>query len=171
MARISPAHVAETGSHFTLTLGLCAGLVYHARALPQLDPRSPAKDARSTGRLSASAPSHHSLFSAAFITNTAESDFRYTQVKPGRAEWRTAKRTGPELWKRNSVLRVFWTRPPTEAALQGSGLWRTVVHHHSPLARKRRLRPCARKLKQGALLFFDFGLAGHRSASSAYSRN
>src|SRR5262249_3725823 len=33
----------------------------------------------STGRLSASASSHHSLSSAAFITNIAESDFRYTQ--------------------------------------------------------------------------------------------
>jgi hypothetical protein len=34
----------------------------------------------STGRLSASASSHHSLSSAAFITNIAESDFRYTQA-------------------------------------------------------------------------------------------
>jgi hypothetical protein len=34
----------------------------------------------STGRLSASASSHHSLSSAAFITNIAESDFRYTQL-------------------------------------------------------------------------------------------
>jgi hypothetical protein len=33
----------------------------------------------STGRLSASASSHHSLSSAAFIINIAESDFRYTQ--------------------------------------------------------------------------------------------
>src|SRR5262245_44440022 len=32
----------------------------------------------SIGRLSASASSHHSLSSAAFIINTAESDFRYT---------------------------------------------------------------------------------------------
>ena len=39
----------------------------------------------SIGRLSASASSHHSLSSAAFITNIAESDFRYTQVeKAGR---------------------------------------------------------------------------------------
>ena len=37
---------------------------------------------RSIGRLSASALSHHSLSSAAFITNIAESDFRYTQVPP-----------------------------------------------------------------------------------------
>jgi hypothetical protein len=34
----------------------------------------------SIGRLSASASSHHSLSSAAFIINTAESDFRYTQA-------------------------------------------------------------------------------------------
>src|SRR5262249_53397651 len=34
----------------------------------------------STGRLSASASSHHSLSSAAFITNIAESDFRHAQV-------------------------------------------------------------------------------------------
>src|SRR6476619_1001274 len=36
----------------------------------------------STGRLSASASSNHSLSSAAFITNIAESDFRHTQVEP-----------------------------------------------------------------------------------------
>src|SRR5262249_1916520 len=35
----------------------------------------------SIGRSSASASSHHSLSSAAFIINTAESDFRYTHVK------------------------------------------------------------------------------------------
>ena len=34
----------------------------------------------STGRLSASATSYHSLSSAAFITNIAESDFRHAQV-------------------------------------------------------------------------------------------
>jgi hypothetical protein len=34
----------------------------------------------SIGRLSASASSHHSLSSAAFITNIAESDFRHAQV-------------------------------------------------------------------------------------------
>src|SRR5262249_49495502 len=35
----------------------------------------------STGRLSASATSHHSLSSAAFITNIAESDFRHAQAE------------------------------------------------------------------------------------------
>ena len=35
---------------------------------------------RSIGRLSASALSHHGLSSAVFITNIAESDFRYTQL-------------------------------------------------------------------------------------------
>src|SRR5262249_20363146 len=34
----------------------------------------------STGRLSASASSHHSLSSGAFITNIAESDFRHAQA-------------------------------------------------------------------------------------------
>jgi hypothetical protein len=34
----------------------------------------------SIGRLSMSASSHHSLSLAAFITNIAESNFRYTQV-------------------------------------------------------------------------------------------
>src|SRR5262245_28748833 len=42
----------------------------------------------SIGRLSASASSHHSLSSAAFIINTAESDFRYTQGVP---PWPTQK--------------------------------------------------------------------------------
>src|SRR5215813_7319937 len=37
----------------------------------------------STGRLSASASSHHSLSSAAFITNIAESDFRHAQDAGG----------------------------------------------------------------------------------------
>src|SRR5207245_8495177 len=35
---------------------------------------------RSIAPFSASAPSHHSLSSADFITNIAESNFRYTQV-------------------------------------------------------------------------------------------
>src|SRR4029453_4555098 len=35
---------------------------------------------RSLARLSASASSHHDLSLAVFITNIAESDFRYTQV-------------------------------------------------------------------------------------------
>jgi len=37
----------------------------------------------STGRLSASASSHHSLSSVVFITNIAESDFRHAQGKTG----------------------------------------------------------------------------------------
>src|SRR5438445_10385888 len=37
----------------------------------------------STGRLSASVSSHHSLSSAAFITNIAESDFRHAHASPG----------------------------------------------------------------------------------------
>src|SRR5438034_8799499 len=37
----------------------------------------------STGRLSASVSSHHSLSSAAFITNIAESDFRHAQDTRG----------------------------------------------------------------------------------------
>jgi hypothetical protein len=42
--------------------------------------RSLNKDARSIGRLSASALSHHCLSSAVFITNIAESDFWHTQL-------------------------------------------------------------------------------------------
>jgi transposase InsO family protein len=41
--------------------------------------RSLDKDARSSARLSASAPSRHTQFSAAFIANIAESSFRYRQ--------------------------------------------------------------------------------------------
>src|SRR5213080_4803039 len=40
----------------------------------------------STGRLSASASSHHSLSSAAFITNIAESDFRHAHGHLPRSE-------------------------------------------------------------------------------------
>jgi hypothetical protein len=51
-------------------------------------------------------------------------------------------------------------RPPTEAALQSPGFWRTVVDAENVLALQRSLRPCARKLDQGLSLFFGFGLAG-----------
>jgi hypothetical protein len=44
--------------------------------------RSLDKDTPFHRRLSASASSHHSLSSMAFITNIAESDFRYTQRAP-----------------------------------------------------------------------------------------
>jgi hypothetical protein len=40
----------------------------------------------SIGRLSASASSHHSLSSAAFITNIAESDFRHAQPSAGKRQ-------------------------------------------------------------------------------------
>ena len=43
---------------------------------------------RSLARLSASESSHRDLSSAVFITNIAESDFRYTQVV--KVEYRTA---------------------------------------------------------------------------------
>jgi hypothetical protein len=50
---------------------------------------------RSLARLSASASSHRDLSSAVFITNIAESDFRYThpnawQMKPSIALWMAA---------------------------------------------------------------------------------
>jgi hypothetical protein len=45
----------------------------------------------SIGRLSASASSHPSLSSAAFITNIAESDFRHAQA------WQERHRRHPEL--------------------------------------------------------------------------
>ena len=38
------------------------------------------RDNRSIARLSASVPSRHTQFSAAFTTNIAESNFRYTQA-------------------------------------------------------------------------------------------
>jgi hypothetical protein len=44
----------------------------------------------SIGRLSMSASSHHSLSLAAFITNIAESDFRYTQATIVVAKWENA---------------------------------------------------------------------------------
>jgi hypothetical protein len=43
---------------------------------------------RSIGRLSVLASSHHSLSSAAFIINIAESDFRYTQDAKFFESWR-----------------------------------------------------------------------------------
>src|SRR2546427_5449218 len=52
----------------------------------------------STGRLTASASSHHSLSSAAFITNIAESDFRHAQAAKGLAEaQRLCARAGERL--------------------------------------------------------------------------
>jgi hypothetical protein len=48
------------------------------------------------GRLSASASSHHSLFSAAFITNIAESDFRHAQENVG-SQFLSLRRDGPQM--------------------------------------------------------------------------
>src|SRR5437763_15594704 len=45
----------------------------------------------STGRLSASASSHHSLSSAAFITNISESDFRHAQHRSRSAKARLGR--------------------------------------------------------------------------------
>jgi hypothetical protein len=61
------------------------------------------------------------------------------------------------------------TRPPLRGAffeplLQRPVLWRTVVLHHSAPTLERRLRPCARKLEQGAFLFFGFGLASPKQS-------
>ena len=47
-------------------------------------------------------------------------------------------------------------RPATEAALRGSGFWRTAADDYNAVARERRFRPCARRLKQEPLLFLGF---------------
>jgi hypothetical protein len=52
------------------------------------------------------------------------------------------------------------TRPPTEAPLQSSVLWRTVVDAKNVLAVHRSLRPCARKVHQGLFFLFGLGFAG-----------
>src|SRR5213595_3613313 len=53
----------------------------------------------STGRLSASVSSHHSLSSAAFITNIAESDFRHAQARKVHG-WAAGRFYGDEAQKR-----------------------------------------------------------------------
>jgi hypothetical protein len=64
--------------------------------------RSPDKDAiHSIARLSASASSHPSLSSAAFITNIVESDFRHTQP----AAMRSARKPSMTPARR---FRRFW---------------------------------------------------------------
>ena len=47
-------------------------------------------------RLSTSTSSHHDLSLVAFITNTAESDFRYTQVRPLGTSWQRGVRPRPK---------------------------------------------------------------------------
>jgi len=61
-------------AHLRRILGAYAAYYNEARTHRSLD-----KDARSSARCSASVPSHHNPFSAAFIANIAESNFRYTQ--------------------------------------------------------------------------------------------
>ena len=66
-------------AHLRRILGRYAAYYNESRIHPRWT-RMP----HSTGRLSASASSHHSLSSAAFITNIAESDFRHAQGQIGR---------------------------------------------------------------------------------------
>jgi len=49
---------------------------------------------RSIAPFSASAPSHHNLSSVDFITNIAESNFRYTQSKSSKAEKKAPRQRG-----------------------------------------------------------------------------
>ena len=57
----------------------------------------------STGRLSASVSSHHSLSSAAFITNIAESDFRHAQS----SKLDTCPMNSSQVLSRTPVVPVF----------------------------------------------------------------
>src|SRR5437667_6305600 len=84
----------------------------------------------STGRLSASVSSHHSLSSAAFITNIAESDFRHAQVPTLRFErlfaflvvghgrrqllWFAVTRHPTAQWLAQQMAEAFpWNTAPT----------------------------------------------------------
>jgi hypothetical protein len=49
---------------------------------------------RSIAPFSASAPSHHNLSSVDFITNIAESNFRYTQSKSSKAKKKAPRQRG-----------------------------------------------------------------------------
>jgi hypothetical protein len=60
---------------------------------------------------------------------------------------------GLDLWS-NSGRR----RPATEAALRGSGFWRTAAKDPNAVARDRCFGPCAHKLEQELLLLFGLGL-------------
>src|SRR5262249_39751603 len=78
-------HVIVFGeAHLRRILGRYAAYYNESRIHRSLD------KAHSTGRLIASASSHHSLSSAAFITNIAESDFRHAQ-----ASWMSKRATLP----------------------------------------------------------------------------
>src|SRR5665213_4502997 len=97
---------------------------------------------RSIARLSASVPSRHTQFWAAFTTNIAESNFRYTQV----AFWlqrmltkaitldtfqfcesTVSPRVHPDRWRRGwacaseAAIRVRWLHFTTPSARHGLG--------------------------------------------------
>src|SRR5262245_38305028 len=61
----------------------------------------------SNGRLSASTSSHHSLSSAAFITNIAESDFRHAQVAARATPTLRQPRLGQALGDAREIARVL----------------------------------------------------------------
>jgi transposase InsO family protein len=68
-------HIIVFGeTHLRRIVGAYAAYYNESRTHRSLD-----KDARSIAPFSASAPSHHDPSSADFITNIAESDFRYRQ--------------------------------------------------------------------------------------------
>src|SRR5215471_19276141 len=74
----------------------------------------------SIGRLSASASSHHSLSSAAFIINIAESDFRHAQALS------TPDRAWQDLLQRFEAARDEWSAMEAvvhlELVLEAGGL-------------------------------------------------
>src|SRR5204863_7004207 len=84
--------------------------------LPTIMNRAPidpwTRTPRSIAPFSASAPSHHSLSSADFITNIAESDFWYTQVPAtafnGASESTEVTRDGAKLAFYNRRAEVWW---------------------------------------------------------------
>src|SRR5262249_2468312 len=83
----------------------------------------------SIGRSSASASSHPSLSLAAFITNTAESDFRYTQpAKPLRLQYRTRRAGDEGLVPQNGPpdRRIGQTSFPNPSAHAAPWLWLQV---------------------------------------------
>src|SRR5881275_194850 len=94
----------------------------------------------STGRLSASVSSHHSLSSAAFITNIAESDFRHAQVPTLRFErlfaflvvghgrrqllWFAVTRHPTAQWLAQQIVEAFpWGTAPTYLVRDNDGAY------------------------------------------------
>ena len=94
----------------------------------------------SIGRLSASASSHHNLSLAAFIINTAESDFRYTQGDAREEE----KETGAKARAcsgRTVAAGLGRFRPQDRKSLDHHR--RRQRHRAAPFVRRANRGPCA----------------------------